>query len=54
MGRDLFFSKDSQLVKDYVLLIDNKKMSVEDVPNLFNLKEVVQDALANQTNSNNN
>ena len=50
----MIFSKDSQLVKDYVLLINNNKLRAEDVPNLFNLKEVVQDVLANQTNTNNN
>lgn len=50
----LNFTKDSQLVKDYVLLINNKKMMIDGVPNLFNLKEVVQDVLDNQTDTNNN
>lgn len=52
------FTKDSQLVKNYVLLIENNKMELEDVPQLFNLKDVVQDVLNdkanNKTNNNNN
>lgn len=51
---NLKFTKDSQLVKDYVLLINNNRMTINDVPNLFNLKEVVQDVLDNQTNNNTN
>lgn len=50
----MVFTKNSQLVKDYVLLINNSKMSFEDVPNLFNLREVVQDVLDNQITTNKN
>ena len=50
----LNFTKDSQLVKDHVLLRNNGRMTLDEVPNLFNLKEVVQDVLTNQTNTNNN
>lgn len=39
------FTKDSQLVKGYVLLIVSNKMTYEEVPNLFNLREAVAEAL---------
>lgn len=39
------FTIESQLVKNYVLLINNKIMTIEQVPNIYNLKEVVQQAL---------
>ena len=52
--RSLNFTKESQLVKDHVLLINNFRMTIDEVPNLFNLKEVVQDVLTNQTNTTNN
>lgn len=48
------FTEDSQLVKDYVLLINSGKMVIDDVPSLFNLKEVVQDVLGSQINTTNN
>lgn len=42
------FTKESQTVKNYVLLINQSIMAIEDVPNLFNLKEVVESAINNQ------
>lgn len=43
----MVFTIHSQLVKDYVLLINNKRIKVEDVPDLFNLRSVVNDVIAN-------
>lgn len=40
------FNKDSQIVKSYVLLIQNNEKTIEDVPNFSNLREVVADVLA--------
>lgn len=39
------FTKDSSLVKSYVLLILAGKMTYEEVPKLFNLREAVAEAL---------
>lgn len=39
------FTKESSIVKSYVLLIQKDMKTIEDVPNLFNLKEVVQQCL---------
>lgn len=36
-----FFTQDSQLVKQQVLLVQTKRMSRDDVPDLFNLRKVV-------------
>ncbi len=35
------FTRESRIVQDYVLLINKGLKTLEDVPNLFNLKEVV-------------
>lgn len=35
------FTKDSSLVKSYVVLILAEKMTIDEVPNLFNIKEMV-------------
>lgn len=43
------FTKDSQLVKGYVLLIVSNKMTYEEVPNLFNLREAVSETLTGET-----
>lgn len=50
----MIFTQESQLVKDYVLLINNNKIKFKEVPNLFNLRVVVQSVLDTQTNNNNN
>ena len=42
------FTKDSQLVKGYVLLIVSNKMDYEEVPNLFNLRDAVAQVLTNE------
>ncbi len=39
------FTKDSALVRSYVLLILAGKMTYEEVPNLFNLRDAVAEAL---------
>ena len=39
------FTKDSQLVKNYILLINEGLKTLHDVPKLYNLKEVVQQCL---------
>lgn len=36
------FTAESQIVKNYLLLIKQGIKTVDDVPDLFNLKEVVQ------------
>ena len=36
------FTKDSQIVKSYVILILAGKMTYEEVPNLYNLREMVK------------
>ena len=40
------FTENSPLVKDYVLLINAKERTIDDVPNFGNLREVVTSALA--------
>lgn len=44
------FTKESQTVKNYILLINQGIMTIEEVPNLFNLKEVVESVIDNQNN----
>ena len=39
------FTKESRIVQDYVLLINKKLKTIEEVPKLFNLKEVVEQCL---------
>lgn len=41
----MVFTKDSRIVQDYVLLINKGFKTMDEVPNLFNLKEVVQQCL---------
>lgn len=36
-----FFTKDSQIVKQQVLLVRTDRMTRDDVPDLFNLRKVV-------------
>lgn len=42
------FTKESRIVQDYVLLINKGLKTFDDVPNLFNLREVVEQCLAEQ------
>lgn len=46
----MVFTKESQTVKNYILLINEGVKSKEEVPNLFNLKEVVEDVINNKNN----
>ena len=39
------FTCDNQIVKSYVLLINKDLREFDDVPDLFNLREVVQQCL---------
>ncbi len=39
------FTAESQIVKNYLLLIQQGIKTIEDVPNIFNLKVVVQQCL---------
>lgn len=39
------FKPDSAIVRSYVILILADKMTYEEVPNLFNLREAVAEAL---------
>lgn len=41
----MVFTSESQTVKNYVLLINEGERTLEDVPILFNLKEVVAQCL---------
>ena len=41
----MVFKTDSQIVRSYVILILAGKMTFEEVPNLYNLRQAVQDAL---------
>lgn len=43
------FTEESQLVKDYVLLIKHNKMTLDDIPNIFNLKDVVENVVNSQS-----
>lgn len=40
------FTVESKIVKDYALLIKHGRKTLDDVPNVGNLKEVVADVLA--------
>lgn len=40
-----FFNKNSAVVKSWVTLVTSGVYSIDKVPNLFNLKEVVQEVL---------
>jgi len=39
------FKAESQIVKNYILLIKQGLKTIDDVPNLYNLKEVVRQCL---------
>ena len=41
----MIFTKESQTVKNYALLINEGIKSVDEVPNLFNLRQVVAEVL---------
>jgi len=41
----MVFKKDSQIVRSYVILILAGEMTYEEVPNLFNLRQVVAEVL---------
>lgn len=41
----MIFKPDSSIVRSYVILILAGKMTYDEVPNLFNLREVVAEAL---------
>lgn len=41
----MIFKKDSQIVRSYVILILAGEMTYEEVPNLFNLRQVVAEVL---------
>lgn len=43
----MVFTEDSQIVKNYVYLIEKNEMNFEQVPNLFNLREVVGNVINN-------
>lgn len=38
----MVFTAGSQIVKNYVLLINQGLKTIDEVPNLYNLREVVQ------------
>ena len=42
------FKKDSVIVKSWVKLIQEGRYTLDDVPNISNLKEVVQEVLDEQ------
>lgn len=42
----MVFTKDSQMVKSYVMLIRTGNKTMADVPDLYNLREVVEAAVA--------
>lgn len=44
----MVFTKDSRIVQDYVLLIKKGLKSFDEVPDLFNLREVVKQCLEEQ------
>lgn len=44
------FTAESQTVKNYVLLINQGVKSIDEVPNIFNLKEVVESVINNKNN----
>ena len=41
----MIFTPEMQIVKNYVLLIQNGLKTMDDVPSLYNLREVVQGVL---------
>lgn len=41
------FTKDMQIVKNYILLVNQGIKTLDDVPNLFNLREVVENVINN-------
>jgi len=41
----MVFTAEMQIVKNYVLLIQNGIKTMADVPNLYNLREVVQSVI---------
>lgn len=41
----MIFKRDSQIVRSYVLLILAGEMTYDEVPNLFNLREMVAEVL---------
>lgn len=41
----MVFTIESQIVKNYVYLINEKEMTYEQVPNLFNLRAMVAEVL---------
>lgn len=41
------FTIESQTVNNYVLLIEQKVMTIDEIPKLFNLKEVVESVINN-------
>ena len=43
----MVFTPESQIVKNYVYLISENEMTFEQVPNLFNLREVVGNVINN-------
>lgn len=43
------FKQDSRIVMSYVILILSGKMTYEEVPNLFNLRGMVQTVLTEET-----
>lgn len=53
-----FFTEDSMLVKQHILLIDEGLITEDDLPPIYNLKEVVKnvlykrDVLANKADNN--
>ena len=36
-----FFTKDSQIVKQQIFLVRTNRMTKDDIPELFNLREIV-------------
>lgn len=44
------FTNESQIVRNYILLVEQNVMAVDDVPNLFNLKEVVENVINSKNN----
>lgn len=43
----MIFTADSGLVKIWVANVQNKLYTIEEIPNLFNLKEIVLNVLNN-------
>ncbi len=41
------FNENSKLVQDYVLLINNGKKTIDDIPIFSNLREVVSSVITN-------